>query len=130
MHVEHMGRLAHVGAYVVEVDVVGRGFEQHATGGAEQSPGGAQHQHDHDQRGDGVGPRKPGGEDDDAGDDGGDEAVRAIERNRAEVDVAPRSIRQGGIFANLAPDAFARIARKAGADKQTAELAAGLRHKK
>ena len=59
-----------------------------------------------------------------------DGVVRAIERNRAEVDVAPLSIRLGGIFANLAPDAFARMARKAGADKQTAALAAGLRHKK
>ena len=59
-----------------------------------------------------------------------DGVVRAIERNRAEVDVAPLSIRLGGIFANLAPDAFARMARKAGADKQTAELAAGLRHKR
>jgi short-subunit dehydrogenase len=59
-----------------------------------------------------------------------DGVVRAIERNRAEVDLAPLSIRLGGIFANLAPDAFARLARKAGADKQTAELAAGLRHKK
>jgi hypothetical protein len=59
-----------------------------------------------------------------------DGVVRAIERNRAEVDLAPLSIRLGGIFANLAPDAFAHLARKAGADKQTAELAAGLRHKK
>ncbi len=59
-----------------------------------------------------------------------DGVVRAIERNRAEVDVAPLSIRLGGILANLAPDAFARMARKAGADNQTAELAAGLRHKR
>ena len=59
-----------------------------------------------------------------------DGVVRAIQRNRAEVDVAPLSIRLGGIIANLAPDGFARMARKAGADKQTAELAAGLRHKK
>jgi short-subunit dehydrogenase len=59
-----------------------------------------------------------------------DGVIRAIEHNRAEIDVAPLSIRLGGIFANLAPDAFARMARKAGADDQTAELTAGLRHKK
>ena len=79
VHVDDMRRFEHVGADLVEVDVVGGGFEEHAAGGAEQPPGGAQHQHDDDQGRDGVGAREAGGEDDDAGDDGGDEAVEVGE---------------------------------------------------
>jgi short-subunit dehydrogenase len=56
--------------------------------------------------------------------------IRAIERNKGEVDVAPWSIRIAGVLAHLAPETFARVARRSGADKQTADLAKGLRHKR
>ena len=56
--------------------------------------------------------------------------VRAIEHNKAQVDVAPLAVRLGGVLAHLAPETFERIARRAGADQQTAELAAGLKHKR
>ncbi len=53
--------------------------------------------------------------------------VRAIEHNKAEVNVAPAALRAMAVFANVAPDALAWLARRAGADKQTAVLAEGLR---
>ena len=56
--------------------------------------------------------------------------IRAIERNKAEVDVAPMSIRLAAVFANLMPETYARVAQRAGADQQTESLAAGLRHKR
>ncbi len=59
-----------------------------------------------------------------------DGVIRAIEHNRAEVDVAPWSVRIGGVLAHVAPETFARIARRSGADQQTADLAHGLRHKR
>ncbi|MDP9334059.1 MAG: SDR family NAD(P)-dependent oxidoreductase [Actinomycetota bacterium] len=59
-----------------------------------------------------------------------DGVIRAIRRNKAEVDVAPWSIRLTAAFAYHLPGAFARAARQAGADQQTAALAAGLRHKR
>lgn len=56
--------------------------------------------------------------------------VRAIERNRAEIDVAPWAVRLGGVLAHVAPGTFGRVAKRAGADRQTAALAEGLRHKR
>jgi short-subunit dehydrogenase len=56
--------------------------------------------------------------------------IRAIAHNKAQVDVAPLAVRLAGVLAHLAPESFERIARRSGADKQTAELAAGLRHKR
>ena len=56
--------------------------------------------------------------------------VRAIEKNKAEVDVAPMAVRLAAVLANLMPETYAGIARRAGADKQTESLAAGLRHKR
>ena len=59
-----------------------------------------------------------------------DGVIRAIEHNKAEVDIAPWPVRIAGILAHVAPEAFERIARRSGADKQTADLARGLRHKR
>ena len=56
--------------------------------------------------------------------------VKAVERNRAEIDVAPWSVRVGGLLAHVAPGSYARLAKRAGADRQTAALAEGLRHKR
>jgi short-subunit dehydrogenase len=43
--------------------------------------------------------------------------VRAIERNRGEVDVAPVSLRAGAIAASLAPDLAATVQRKLGGQR-------------
>ena len=59
-----------------------------------------------------------------------DGVIRAIERNKAEVDVAPLAVRAGAVLAHLAPGTYARLAARVGADAQTAALAAGLRHKR
>jgi short-subunit dehydrogenase len=51
--------------------------------------------------------------------------VKAIENNRAEVDVAPLSVRLGTTFASLAPEAASHVSRKMGAHKVAGEMAAG-----
>jgi short-subunit dehydrogenase len=51
--------------------------------------------------------------------------VSAIERNRAEVDVAPISLRLGSIVSGLAPDVAARVSRRMGAEKIVGDLADG-----
>lgn len=56
--------------------------------------------------------------------------VRAIEQNRAEVDVAPLTVRAASALAHLLPGTYHRLALRAGADEETASLAAGLRHKR
>jgi short-subunit dehydrogenase len=43
--------------------------------------------------------------------------IRAIERNRSEIDVAPIGLRLGTAFAGLAPEVAATVQRKLGADK-------------
>ena len=43
-----------------------------------------------------------------------DAVVRAIERNRGEIDVAPLSLRAGAIAAGLAPDLAASVSRRLG----------------
>jgi short-subunit dehydrogenase len=50
--------------------------------------------------------------------------LRAIERNRAEIDVAPAGLRLGASFAGVAPQIAAAVSRRAGSDKIAAELAA------
>jgi short-subunit dehydrogenase len=59
-----------------------------------------------------------------------DGVIRAISKNRAEVDVAPLSVRFAAAFAHHLPGTFAAAASRAGADRQTAAMAAGLRHKR
>jgi short-subunit dehydrogenase len=56
--------------------------------------------------------------------------VQAIERNRAEVDVAPLPMRVGAAFAGIAPELSARVALKLGAAKISEEIHAGQRDKR
>jgi short-subunit dehydrogenase len=51
--------------------------------------------------------------------------IRSIERNRAEVDVAPLPLRLGSAFAGLAPELAAAVSRRFGAEKIAGDLAAG-----
>lgn len=51
--------------------------------------------------------------------------VRAIEDDRAEVEVAPLPLRVGASFASLAPGLAARISRRMGSDQIATDLAAG-----
>jgi len=70
----------------------------------------------------GVGTRTP--------DDVAAGVLRAIEQNRAEVDVAPLSLRLGAIVSGVAPQLSADVSRRLGNQKITAELAAGQRDKR
>jgi short-subunit dehydrogenase len=56
--------------------------------------------------------------------------VRAVEKNLAEVDVAPLSLRLIARFAGVAPSMAATIQRSVGAEKITEQLANGQRHKR
>jgi uncharacterized protein len=56
-------------------------------------------------------------------DDVGRGVVRAIERNRAEVLVAPRELRAAALLGSVAPGLVAAVQRRAGASKVSAELA-------
>jgi short-subunit dehydrogenase len=51
--------------------------------------------------------------------------AEAIERNRAEVDVAPLPLRAGTIFASVAPGLAATVTRMTGSDKVAVSIAAG-----
>jgi short-subunit dehydrogenase len=51
--------------------------------------------------------------------------IRAIERNRAEVEVAPAGLRAGAAFAQLAPQIAANVSRRMGGEKVASDLAAG-----
>jgi len=70
----------------------------------------------------GVGTRAP--------EDVGKAVVDAIERNRAEVDVAPLPLRATAAFAGLVPEFAASLARRLGAEGVASELAAGQRDKR
>jgi len=54
-----------------------------------------------------------------------DAVLKAIERNKGEIDVAPLGLRIGANLAGLAPDLAARIAGLLGGNKVAEELAAG-----
>jgi short-subunit dehydrogenase len=56
--------------------------------------------------------------------------VRAIEQNRAELNVAPASLRIGARLARLWPAAFARVAPMLGASRVTGPMAEALRDKR
>jgi short-subunit dehydrogenase len=56
--------------------------------------------------------------------------IRTVERNRAEVAVAPLGLRLGAGFASLAPELAASVSRKMGSDKIASALATGQRHKR
>lgn len=70
----------------------------------------------------GVGTRTPR--------DVADAVVSAIERNRAEVDVAPFGLRVGSAISGLAPEVAARVTRAMGGDKVVGQLADGQRQKR
>jgi len=55
--------------------------------------------------------------------------LRAIEQNRAEVDVAPFLLRLGAKFAGLAPQTAAAVSRLMGSERIAAEYSEGLRDK-
>lgn len=52
-----------------------------------------------------------------------DAVVRAIERNRAEIDVAPLPMRAGAAFANVAPELAAKVTRASGGERIGEQLA-------
>jgi short-subunit dehydrogenase len=56
--------------------------------------------------------------------------VQAIERNRAEIDVAPLPLRAGAIFAGIAPELAARVARRLGSEDIARAMDAGQRTKR
>jgi short-subunit dehydrogenase len=53
--------------------------------------------------------------------------IRAIDHNRAEIDVAPPLLRLGSNFAGLAPQVAARLNRMMGGEKIASDLAAAQR---
>lgn len=70
----------------------------------------------------GVGTRTP--------EDVADAVIRAIERNRPEVEVAPLGLRLGTTFASVAPGAAATASRLLGSERIAHELAHGQRDKR
>jgi hypothetical protein len=51
--------------------------------------------------------------------------VTGIERERAEIDVAPLGLRAGTLFGSLAPVTAARVQRRLGSDRIAREMAEG-----
>jgi short-subunit dehydrogenase len=70
----------------------------------------------------GVGTRTP--------EDVAEATVKAIERNRGEIDVAPLPLRASTVFASLAPELAGNVARKLGAEDISRKLEAGQRDKR
>jgi hypothetical protein len=56
--------------------------------------------------------------------------VRAIERNRAEIDVAPLPLRVGTAVASLLPELSGRVQRRLGSLEIAESLAEGQRDKR
>jgi len=59
-----------------------------------------------------------------------DAVVRGIEQGRAEIDVAPLSLRAGALAGSLAPYTFARLQRRLGSRRLSDAIAAGQRPKR
>ncbi len=70
----------------------------------------------------GVGTRSP--------EDVANAVVRAIERNRGEIDVAPLPLRASTVFASLAPELAGSVARKIGSEEIARNMEAGQRDKR
>jgi len=70
----------------------------------------------------GVGTRSPR--------DVAEATLRAVERNRGEVSVAPLHLIGGTLLSQVAPELAARVARRLGAGKVAGELADGQRDKR
>ncbi len=56
--------------------------------------------------------------------------ISAIERNRAEVDVAPLTMRAGATFAGIAPELASKVSRRLGAHDIARNMEAGQRAKR
>ncbi|HEY2537358.1 MAG TPA: SDR family NAD(P)-dependent oxidoreductase [Solirubrobacteraceae bacterium] len=56
--------------------------------------------------------------------------ISAIERNRAEVDVAPLTLRAGATFAGIAPELASRVARRLGAEGISKDMEHSQRSKR
>jgi uncharacterized protein len=56
--------------------------------------------------------------------------LRAIDRNRAELEVAPVGLRLGASFGSLAPQLAAAASRRMGGERVASEIAAGQRDKR
>jgi uncharacterized protein len=56
--------------------------------------------------------------------------VSAIERDRAEVDVAPLTMRAGATFAGVAPELASKVARRLGSESIAKEMEHGQRSKR
>ena len=65
-----------------------------------------------------------------APDDVGRAVVDAIEKDRAEVDVAPLTMKIGTVLGGLAPDAAAIVQRRLGAAQLSSQFASGQRDKR
>ena len=63
-------------------------------------------------------------------DDVGSAVVEAIEKDRAEVDVAPLTMKIGTVLGRVAPDAAAIVQRRLGAARLSSQFAAGQRDKR
>lgn len=63
-------------------------------------------------------------------DDVGRAVVEAIEKDRAEVDVAPLTMKIGTVLGRVAPDAAAIVQRRLGAARLSSQFAAGQRDKR
>jgi short-subunit dehydrogenase len=59
-----------------------------------------------------------------------DAVVRGIEQGRAEIDVAPLTLRAGALAGSLAPGMFARVQRRLGSAELSNAIAAGQRPKR
>ena len=59
-----------------------------------------------------------------------DAVVSAIERNRAEIDVAPLGLRLGTTISSLAPELAANVQRRLGADDFASQMETGQRTKR
>jgi short-subunit dehydrogenase len=59
-----------------------------------------------------------------------DAVLKAIDENRAEIDVAPPALRVGAAFASLAPGLAARASHRMGSHRVAGEMAAGQRDKR
>ncbi len=56
--------------------------------------------------------------------------IGAVERNRAEVAVAPAALRAGASFAGVAPAVAAAVSRRLGNERIALDLAEGQRDKR
>ena len=59
-----------------------------------------------------------------------DAVIEAVERNRAEIEVASAAVRLGAVLAQLKPEWFIALARRVGADQVAANMAAAARDKR